>query len=253
MTDPLDFFAEYSGLRMPSDVMKLTKGICPSCSREETLYRGPSMIACWPCYTIRMGYPVKSKPDFKPSLGRGDYAIVSGAETIFYTNLRLFGAKTKPALTKDTGLYELFLDLIRAPRQDSYLLVHFGKPTSMRAFRLNTRRNRDYLFVSGEPMIGTNHAGSIKAWLVRDLLKRYPEMSKKSWLDIIALPGKLNDPVNGEKAATDWEQHAEHNPGIFKTLPEPRTIEAKLLEVAGGAIRGQTRGRTTRTGPRRRP
>jgi len=226
--DGLDFFEQYSGLRLPALTAKLGPGVCQYCGRDRILYQRGKLVGCSPCFTIRMGHLGPSNK--KLTLAKWDYALVAKRGTIFYTNLKIPNVNTAEILTGD-NIYRMFYNLIIKPPQSPFLLIHFGKPTETGNFQLNTVEHRDFLTVSGDPLIGTLNCQSIKAWLVCDLMRRFPKLTAKDWKQVIHAQDRFRDPSAGEQAVKTYTEYSQCA-GIFDALPPLRSVETKILEVS---------------------
>jgi hypothetical protein len=231
--DPLNLFTECTGLT--PDIRPSSKGTCETCGRVGlAVYFTRSVNRCAACYMIRKAYPLKNQ---KFTLGTGDYAVVSRSSTVFYTSLTLPRSSiihTQPAL-KGTGFYELILGLMAAPPRPPWLLVHFGKPTETRNFRLNLKSRPDIIQVSGDTLFGGRNIATVKVWMVQRLQKLYPAVTAPAWRKLIASGSELYSMRDDDTAANAAEVRrtfgAEH-PGIFDVLPELGTVEHRVLEVA---------------------
>lgn len=229
--DPLDFFSEHAGLKPPTDkIIKLKSQPCPHCSRVKPLLKRVDLIGCMGCFIARCGHSSK-----KLALTSCNWGFVAPNRTVIYTNLPIAGVRTEPML-KGGNVYRMMYDLIMEPPPEPFLLVHFGRPTDTRNFRINSgvssRANRlpDFLYVSGEGMISNYNARTIKSWLIRDLVDRYPSVPSKEWTPIAWAHDGLYNAQYAEKTAKLRDQYAEMYPGIFDRLPEPRSVELKILE-----------------------
>lgn len=233
----LDLFTKWTGLTFKVlGVAPTGTGRCDACLRDGLrITKRPNgrYTRCEACFAIRKGYPL-GKNQF--TLGTGDYAVVDAKKAVFYTSLTLpAGSKitTKPAL-KGTGFYELVLSLMASP-PDQFFLLHFGRPTETRRFRMNGGTTPDLLHVSGDTMFGGRNIASIKIWLVHHLLTKYPAIGNDEWSQIIGAGRDLFADRNDDRAAKSAEIYRSFGakyPGIFHTLPEVGSVEHRMLELA---------------------
>jgi hypothetical protein len=170
----------------------------------------------------------------RPTLGDADYAFIAPTRSVFYSDLELPNVNTLPPLRGD-DLYRMIYDLIRSPPVEPYLFIHFGKPTETRNFVVNETPGNypsEFIYVSGNVMINKRNARTIKTWLIRKLLRRFPEMTGKDWNNIIGVEHTMRHREFGQKAAMTWNEYNERFPGIFQLVPEFLGVEHRILPVA---------------------